>query len=256
MPREVIDLIRRMSLTNPRWGAPRIHGELLKVGFELSEATVAKYMMRHRRPPSQTWRTFLANHAKDLVSSDFFVVPTVFFRVLFVFVILSHDRRRPVHVAVTDHPPSVRAQLIGSWRLVSRQSRRANGEVEADAGLSATPLGILIYDQSGHVAAQLSRRDRTLAILPGECQAAITTKGTPDTAQTILGYDAYFGTYEVNENEGTVIHHLEAALFPGDVGKDIERDFTISGDQLTITFNATTREGVKVTRTLIWQQMK
>ena len=104
VPREVIDLIHKMSLANPRWGAPRIHGELRKLGFELSEATVAKYMVRPRKPPSQTWRTFLANHAKDLTSADFFVVPTVFFRVLFVFVILSHDRRRPVHFAITDHP--------------------------------------------------------------------------------------------------------------------------------------------------------
>jgi putative transposase len=101
---EVIALIRKMSLANPRWGAPRIHGELLKLGFELSQATVAKYMVRHRKPPSQTWRTFLANHAKDIVSADFFVVPTVFFQMLFVFVILSHDRRRPVHFAVTEHP--------------------------------------------------------------------------------------------------------------------------------------------------------
>jgi hypothetical protein len=71
---EVIDLIRKMSRANPRWGAPRVHGELLKLGFELSESTVAKYMVRHRRPPSQTWRTFLMNHAQTLVSSDFFVV--------------------------------------------------------------------------------------------------------------------------------------------------------------------------------------
>jgi putative transposase len=76
--REVIELIRKMSLANPLWGAPRIHGELLKLGFELSEATVAKYMVRHRKPPSQSWRTFLANHTGDLASSDFFVVPTVF----------------------------------------------------------------------------------------------------------------------------------------------------------------------------------
>ena len=175
-------------------------------------------------------------------------------------VLLIASRFGAAQTAVTKEPPrpasSVRAQLIGSWRLVSRQSRRANGEVETDAGLSATPLGILIYDQSGHVAAQLSRRDRTLAILPAECQTAITTKGTPDTAQTILGYDAYFGSYKINENDGTVTHHLEAALFPGDIGKDIERHFTISGDQLTISFNTTTREGVKVTRTLIWQRMK
>ncbi len=93
-------------------------------------------------------------------------------------------------------------------------------------------------------------------MLPEECQAAIATKGTTDTAQTILGYDAYFGTYRINEHDGTVIHHLEAALFPGDIGKDIQRRFTISGDQLTITFDTTTRDGVKVARTLIWQRMK
>jgi len=151
---------------------------------------------------------------------------------------------------------SIRAQMIGSWRLVSRQSRRANGELEADPGLSGVPLGILIYDQSGHVAAQLSRRDRTVAIIGEECQTAASTKGTPDTAQTIFGYDAYFGTYRINESEGIVTHHLEAALFPGDIGKDIDRHFAISGDQLTISFNTTTRDGVKVTRQLIWERMK
>src|SRR5947208_1492840 len=92
---------------------------------------------------------------------------------------------------------SIREQLIGSWRLVSRQSRRANGELEGDPGLATVPLGVLIYDQSGHVAAQLSRRDRTVAMIEEECHVAATTKGTPDTAQTILGYDAYFGTYKV-----------------------------------------------------------
>lgn len=101
---EVRDLIRRMSLANPRWGAPRIHGELLKLGIQLSQATVAKYIVRHRKPPSQTWRTFLKNHMKDLVSADFLVVPTVSFRVLFVYVILGHDRRRPIHFAVTENP--------------------------------------------------------------------------------------------------------------------------------------------------------
>jgi transposase InsO family protein len=75
-----------------------------KLGIKASETTVAKYMVRHRNPPSQTWRTFLTNHIKDLVSADFFMVPTATFRVLFVFVILAHDRRRPVHFAVTSHP--------------------------------------------------------------------------------------------------------------------------------------------------------
>ena len=151
---------------------------------------------------------------------------------------------------------SVRAQLIGSWRLVSRQSKRTSGEIEADPGLATVPLGVLIYDQSGHVAAQLSRRDRTVAMIGEECQAAANTKGTPDTAQTILGYDAYFGTYTINEQEHIVTHHLEAALFPGDIGKSIDRHFAISGDQLTISFNTTTKDGVKVTRTLVWERMK
>ena len=101
---EVRNLIRQMSFANPRWGAPRIHGELLKIGIPASQATVAKYMARHRKPPSQSWRTFLRNHTKDLVSVDFFVVPTITFQLLFAFVILRHDRRRPVHFAVTANP--------------------------------------------------------------------------------------------------------------------------------------------------------
>jgi transposase InsO family protein len=104
VPQEVRDLIREMSRANPRWGVPRIHGELLKLGIELSQATVAKYIVRVRRPPSQTWRAFLNNHAHDLVSVDFFTVPTAFFRVLYVFVVLSHKRRRVVHCNVTAHP--------------------------------------------------------------------------------------------------------------------------------------------------------
>jgi putative transposase len=101
---EVRNLVRQMSLANPCWGAPRIHGELLRIGIEVSQATVAKYMARHKRPPSQTWRTFLKNHTKDLVSVDFFVVPTIAFQLLFVFVILDHDRRRPLHFAITANP--------------------------------------------------------------------------------------------------------------------------------------------------------
>ena len=114
---EVIDLIRRMSVANPRWGAPRIHGELLKLGFNLSQATVAKYMMRQRKPPSQTWRTFLHNHMKDVATADFFVVPTVFFELLYAFVILSHDRRRVIHFGVTAYPTSdgVARQLLEAF---------------------------------------------------------------------------------------------------------------------------------------------
>jgi len=102
--REIRHLIRRLSRENPLWGAPRIHGELLKLGIEIGQTSVAKYMGRRQTPPSQTWRTFLRNHVGQVVAADFFVVPTATYRLLFVLVFLAHDRRRIRHVAVTAHP--------------------------------------------------------------------------------------------------------------------------------------------------------
>src|ERR1039457_1916899 len=104
MDTEIRDLIRRMSQANPLWGAPRIHGELLKLGIEVAQSTVGKYLRRPRTPPSQTWRTFLTNHMEQMASIDFFLVPTATFRILFVFVVLSHARRRVLHFQVTEHP--------------------------------------------------------------------------------------------------------------------------------------------------------
>ena len=104
LPREVRDLIRRMCRENPTWGAPRIHGELLKLGINIGESSVSKYMVRSRKPRSQTWRTFLENHAKQLVSIDFFTAPTIRFQVLYVFLVLAHDRRRILHFNVTANP--------------------------------------------------------------------------------------------------------------------------------------------------------
>ncbi len=105
--REIRDLIRRMSRENTLWGAPRIHGELLKLGFSISQAGVSKYMVRHPSPPSQSWRTFLTNHADCMASIDFFVVPTATFRLLFGFIVLHHERRRIVHFGVTANPTMV-----------------------------------------------------------------------------------------------------------------------------------------------------
>jgi len=104
IPAEVKALIRRMSRENALWGAPRIHGELLKLGIEVSQATISKYMSRHPKPPSQSWRSFLENHTCCLVGVDFFVVPTITSRILFVFIVLHHARRHIVHVNVTAHP--------------------------------------------------------------------------------------------------------------------------------------------------------
>lgn len=104
---EVKALVRRMSQENPLWGAPRIHGELLKLGIEIAQATVSKYMPRRTKPPSQSWQAFLRNHASCLVGVDFLVVPTLTFRILFVFIVLHHARRRIVHTNVTAHPTAV-----------------------------------------------------------------------------------------------------------------------------------------------------
>jgi putative transposase len=116
VPGDVRTLIRPMSQANPRWGAPRIHGELLKLGLDVCETTVAKYMVRPRQPSSQTWRTFLRNHVGQIVAADFFVVPTVTYRLVFVLVLLAHDRRRSRYVAVTTHPTA-------AW--TTQQSREA-----------------------------------------------------------------------------------------------------------------------------------
>src|SRR5713101_4841355 len=97
-------LVNTMTTANPLWGAPRIHGELAKLGITVSERTVSRLLRRPRRPPSQTWRTFLTNHVATLVSMDFFTVPTLTGRVLFVLVLLTHERRRIIHVNITDHP--------------------------------------------------------------------------------------------------------------------------------------------------------
>jgi hypothetical protein len=103
-----------MAGANPLWGTPRIHGELLKLGIAISERTVSRLLAQLSRPPSQPWRTFLANHLSALVSMDFFTVSTLTGRVLFVLVLMSHDRRRIVHVNVTEHPTS-------AWTVVNRR---------------------------------------------------------------------------------------------------------------------------------------
>ncbi len=104
IPKQVVDLIRKMSKANPTWGSPRIVGELHWLGIEVAKSTIEKYRIRSRKPPSPTWKTFLNNHVKDLVAIDFFTVPTVRFKVLFVLVVLAHHRRRVVHFNVTERP--------------------------------------------------------------------------------------------------------------------------------------------------------
>jgi len=119
---EIRQLVREMSLANPFWGAPRIHGELLKLGIAVGQTTVAKYMARRRRPPSQGWKTFLRNHTDAIASIDMFVVPTVSFQLLYGLVILRHSRRKLLWLSVTAHPNA-------EW--IARQLTEACGWNEA-----------------------------------------------------------------------------------------------------------------------------
>ena len=140
-------LVQTMAIANPLWRAPRIHGELLKVGVEVSERTVSRILRTIKRPPSQTWRTFLKNHVGELVSMDFFTVPTATFRVLYVFLILEHKRRKVLHFGVTDHPTA-------EWT--------AQRVVEAFADRDAPRF--LIRDRDGIYGLEFRRRVRSLGV--------------------------------------------------------------------------------------------
>ncbi len=105
--KDIRQLSRRMSQENPLWGAPRIHGELLKLGIKISQTTICKHMLRQRTPPSQTWRVFLANHVGKLAAIDLFAVPTATFQILYVILVLRHERRMLVHFDITANPTSI-----------------------------------------------------------------------------------------------------------------------------------------------------
>jgi hypothetical protein len=139
-PAEIRCLIREMSVANPLWGAPRIHGELLKLGIDVGQTTVAKYMARRRRPPSQGWRTFLRNHGDGIASMDLFIVPTISFRLLYGLLILQHNRRELLWTGVTAHPTAewIACQLTEAygWRQAPRYVVRDRDRVYGPAVLS------------------------------------------------------------------------------------------------------------------------
>ena len=144
---EIRHLIHEMSVANPLWGAPRIHGELLKLGIDVGQTTVAKYMARRRQPPSQGWKTFLRNHADGIASMDLFLIPTISFRLLYGFLILRHSRRELLWLGVTAHPSA-------EW--VARQLTEAYGWQQAPR--------YLIRDRDCVYGAVLARRLRAMGI--------------------------------------------------------------------------------------------
>ena len=195
--REVRDLIRKMSIANPRWGAPRIHGELLKLGIEVSEATVAKYMVRHRKPPSQTWRTFLKNHTKNLVAADFFVVPTISFRILYVFVILAHERRRPVHFAVTANPTAewTARQLLEAfpWDTAPRYLLRDRDKTYGEKFQEATAwLGIREVLTAAQSPWQNAYVERLIGSIRRECLDHVIVLEESGLRRVLKSYFEYY----------------------------------------------------------------
>jgi putative transposase len=164
--RELRNLIRRMWQANPTWGSPRIVAELRKLGILVAKSTVEKYQPRRDRPPSPTWTTFLDQHVKDLVSIDFFIVPTAL-RVLFVFVVLAHDRRRIVHFNVTEHPTAqwTAQQLVEAFPFDSTPSYLLR-DGDGIYGERVLPFGHTSEGLKAWVSRRSSRRRPRLGKMP------------------------------------------------------------------------------------------
>jgi hypothetical protein len=135
--------------------------------------------------------------------------------------------------------------LIGTWRLVSREDRTASGERRVDPGLGADPIALLVYDRGGNFAAQFMKRDRRSA-------PAVSAPSAPNNSQAVGGYDAYFGSYTVDDAAGTVTQRLVGALTAENVGLVLTRSMRVSGDELVIQLDTASADGTPVVRTLRW----
>jgi Lipocalin-like domain len=159
-------------------------------------------------------------------------------------------QQRNAHTTLHGDVSGSGGQLVGTWRLISRVVRLENGTAVQE-GLGTTPNGYLMYDSSGHMAVQLLRPDRPTAI---DC--SISGSAPSDNSPQLLnGYEAYFGTYTIDENNQTVTHHLEGALASADVGRNLMRQFHVSGDKLTIVVRTSSPKGRQI-RTLTWERVR
>ena len=194
---EIRALVAEMATANPLWGAPRIHGELGKLGLDISERTVSRLLARRRRPPSQTWRTFLNNHLAAMVSMDFFTVPTLTGRVLFVLVLLSHERRRVVHFNVTEHPTAnwTAQQVVDAFpddrapRWLLRDRDRIYSEAFrrriAGMGIAEVVSSPLSPWQSPYV-------ERLIGSIRRECLDHVIIVSQPHLRRVFRAYFAYY----------------------------------------------------------------
>jgi transposase InsO family protein len=197
VPFEIRQLIRDMSLANPLWGAPRIHGELLKLGIDIGQTSVAKYMARRRRPPSQGWSTFLRNHADGIAAMDLFVVPTISFRLLYGLLILRHDRRRILWLGTTTHPTAewIARQLIEAcgWKqaphYLVHDRDRSYGEVFLRR---VRAMGIRDRPTSPQSPWQNGYAERLIGSIRRECIDHVVVLGERHLRHVLLSYQQYY----------------------------------------------------------------
>jgi transposase-like protein/transposase InsO family protein len=194
---EIRELIREMSIANPLWGAPRIHGELLKLGIEIGQTSVAKYTARRRGPPSQGWKTFLRNHADGIAAMDLFVVPTISFRLLYGLLIMGHGRRQVLWFGVTAHPTAewIANQITQAcgWKQAPRYLIRdrdgAYGEVFIRRVRS---MGIRDRPTSPRSPWQNAYAERLIGSIRRECLDHVVVFGERHLRHVLLSYMNYY----------------------------------------------------------------
>jgi transposase InsO family protein len=223
---ELRSLIRRMWQANPTWGSPRIVGELRMLGIEIAKSTVEKYRPKLRKPPSPSWRTFLDQHIRQTVAIDFFTVPTVRLRVLFVLIILSHDRRRIIHFNVTEHPTAewTAQQLVEAfpWETPPKYLLRDRDAIYGNhfrervrrLGMKECPIAPRSPWQNPYV-------ERVIGSIRRECLDHIVVLNERHLKRILRSYFAYYHQWrphrslEMNSPDGRSVH-------PPEMGEVIE----------------------------------
>ena len=197
IPAEIRRLIREMSLANRLWGAPRIHGELLKLGIEVAQSTVAKYMAKDGRGRSKTWKTFLHNHTSGIGAMDFLIVPTVGFRLLFVLVVLRHERRRLISLSVTGHPTAewIARQLTDAFpwdEAPDYMIRDRDGCYGQAVTKRLAAMGIRDHPIAPRSPWQNGQAERLIGSIRRECLDHIVVFGDAHLRRVLKAYAGYY----------------------------------------------------------------